>query len=460
MFYQTWLIYSVILVVLGLVGHFNIRHVNTENQYLLAGRKTKLFALTATLVMTEFNTSTLIAFSSLGYSAKWRALLLPCVFLIGLIFYAMTVAKKWKTFNGTSVAFYFKERYGKDIGVIAAGILFLSMLGFSATYVKSLSLIFMPLFPAINPWILSGILSLIMIFMSYRGGLVAIIRMDIISFIIILIFFPIILFHASHLTPLNNLVNSLTSVKASSVLPIKFVASLIFLTMFSYILAPWYGQKIVSANTPNVAAQAVTWAALLVFILYGIGIAACSFLAISGVHLAHAEEALPYILKNSLTPFWQAVGYSVLFLTAMTTLTGVWNAMVTLIAGHATNSSNKKNINPYMIWMVICALISYLLANLFVDKIFDKMILANIPIVALSFSLLAGFYWKKANRTGAYLSIFTGLIWGLGCYLYFGEKSMYTWYWAIYGIPSIFVSGIIGSWLGSFFSNKKSLYGG
>jgi hypothetical protein len=37
------------------------------------------------------------------------------------------------------------------------------------------------------------------------------------------------------------------------------------------------------------------------------------------------------------------------------------------------------------------AVLSFLLANLVMDQVFNSLILANIPIAALSFALLAGF---------------------------------------------------------------------
>ncbi|NGX37878.1 MAG: hypothetical protein K1000chlam2_01044 [Chlamydiae bacterium] len=106
---------AVALVFLFCLLFFGMRVKKTAS-YWVADRKTSLFALTATLVMTEFNTATLIAFSSMGYLAGKRALFLPLVFLIGLLFYAVTVAKKWKAFNGLSVASFFSKRYGRDIG--------------------------------------------------------------------------------------------------------------------------------------------------------------------------------------------------------------------------------------------------------------------------------------------------------------------------------------------------------
>lgn len=69
-----------------------------ENEFLVADRSLGLFPLVATLVMTEFNTSTLLAFSAAGYRAGPMALALPFVFLVGLTFYTFTVARAWKRF--------------------------------------------------------------------------------------------------------------------------------------------------------------------------------------------------------------------------------------------------------------------------------------------------------------------------------------------------------------------------
>ena len=102
------------------------------------------------------------------------------------------------------------------------------------------------------------------------------------------------------------------------------------------------------------------------------------------------------------------------------------------------------------------AVISWILGNIFVDKILNKLILANIPIAALSFSLLAGFYWEKASRRGAIISISLGLAWGVGCYLYLGEEGGYTWFYGVWNLI-IFVSGIIGSFFISSNGRRKKL---
>ena len=52
-------------------------------------------------------------------------------------------------------------------------------------------------------------------------------------------------------------------------LPFRFVTTLIVLTCFTYIAAPWYGQKIFAARTERIAFLGAGIAAVLVFLLYG-----------------------------------------------------------------------------------------------------------------------------------------------------------------------------------------------
>lgn len=419
----------------------------TEASYLVADRQTGFFALTSTLVMTEFNTATLIAFSSLGYLAGLWGLILPFIFLIGLLFYAMAVAKKWKTFNGLSVAAFFGQRYGKDIGKFASITLLTSTACFSATYVKSLVLIFHPFTPHISEWTLSGLLVLATFLLTMRGGLLSIIHTDILSCIATFSFFPLMAYFCwngpeIHAPSWQEMIQS-----GTAKVPLWYVISLIVLTMFTYILAPWYGQKIFAAKTDRTAYLSVITSAILIFILYGLAVLSAAFLNLRGISLANSEQALPFILNQFMPHGLRGLGYAVFFAASATTLTGVWNAMTAMVVGDFfPGEFSPKSTRSIAITLCLAA-ISYLLSNLLIDRILDKLVLANIPIAALSFALLAGFYWKKATKTGAYFSIAVGLACGIGSYLFFGEKGGYTWYWSMFGIPMIFLSGIVGSYL-------------
>ncbi len=439
------LVFSIVIALLIAVGVRKSRKIQSESAYLFAERKTGWAALTATLVMTEFNSATLISFSSLGYAAGYWALSLPFIFLIGLLFYAFSVAQKWKVFNGSSVAGFFRERYGKNLGMSASLLLLIAMLGFSAAYIKSLTLLFQPLFPELNGWIISALLLAVILAMSLRGGLVAIIRTDTLSLILTVLFFPLTAFFIWKVSALPEAA-PLSLAQGQEILPTRFIVSLTVLTMFTYILAPWYGQKIFAARSPKVAYWSVITAALIIFALYASAILATALFRSKGFSCSSEEQALPALINRCLPLGFKGLGYALLFASSATTLTGVWSAMTAMWIADFSDAP-QRGYERSILATACCAAISYVLANTLVDRVFDKLILANVPVAALSFGLLAGFYWKRASRQGVYLSIAIGCLCGVGAYAWFGEAGLYTWYWAIYGIPLTFLAGICGSLL-------------
>jgi SSS family solute:Na+ symporter len=433
-----------IMALFAIGSIWNSNKVSTANAYLLANRHTGLFALISTLVMTELNTSTLISFSSAGFFAGNWALTLPMVFLVGLTFYALTVAKKYREFNAMSVADVFLKTFGPSYARAVSICLILAMVGFSSTYVRSLTIFFTPLL-RLDPWFLSLILVSAVVAFTLRGGLISIIQFDVLSFVLVLIFLPCIFYWT--LTWNESLpVQAISFSEGRQLLPPNFVISLIILTSFTYILAPWYGQKIFSAKNSKTAYWAVAISAIFVFGLYGLMVLACSILQRKGVELKSAETALPFILSNIVPLGVRGISYAIIFSIGATTLAGVWSAMTAMVMNDFF-ITNRLGIKKPMAITLIFASISYILANVVVDNVFNKLILANIPVFALSFSLLAAFYWPKVSRAGAYASTTFGLLWGIFCYLYFGEAGGYTIYWAFVGLPLIFISGVVCSLL-------------
>jgi len=434
------------LFILGLLGWVGFYKTQKTPEFLVANRSVGLFALVATLVMTEFNTSTLLAFSAAGYVSGPMAIGLPFVFLVGLSWYTVTVSRPWKRYNGLSVAGFFTQKYGPTLGKTASILLMLAMTGFSATYVKSMTLIFMPWFGMWGAWILSAVLCILVLFMTLTGGLLSIIRTDVFSFIITVILFPLLcILGWSHQGGIQALKQIYAENQLHPSLPFWFITTLIILTMFTYICSPWYGQKIFSAKNEKTAFWAVGISSCLVFLLYGTAVLAAAFYRLKSPQMPDPQMVIPSMIQAWLPVFFRGVAYAVLFAAAMTTLGGVWNTMVAMIVSDF--NLQKLSVHTQRIFTFCLAIISWLGANLLVDNILNRLILANIPIAALSFSLLAGFHWAKVSRTGAWFSVIVGCTWGVGCFVIFGDAGGYTWYWSIYGIPLIFMSGILGSYL-------------
>jgi SSS family solute:Na+ symporter len=437
------LVFCVLLLGSIFIGSVNASSVKTESSYLLADRKTKLFPLIATLVMTEFNPSTLIGFSSVGYVAGVWGLTLPVVFLFGLLFYTFVVAKKWKRLNASSVAELFTLRYGSIFGKISSSFLLIALLGFSSNYLKSMQILFSPILSGLMGWEISIVLVILIIFITLRGGLISIIKTDVWSFLAILVFIPLLYYYSIP----DEIISEVQISDGINNLPPKFIISLIILTMFTYISAPWYGQKIFSAENENVAFIAVGVSSIIVFALYSVPILAVYNLKISNINILNGEVGLTYIINNKFPIGFRGFGYLVIFLAGTTTLAGVWSSMTTMIVSDFLNEKESRSISQSrsIIITFIIIIFSFFVSEYFIDKILDKLILANIPIAALSYGLIGAFYFKKSTKIGVLVSILYGLFWGIFCYIYFGESGGYTWYWSVYGIPQIFLIGFLFS---------------
>ncbi|MGD9856886.1 MAG: sodium:solute symporter [Planctomycetaceae bacterium] len=422
----------------------SLRAARREETFLVADRRVGFFPLTATLVMTEFNTATLLAFAAMGYTVGPRAIGLAAVFLVGLGWYTLTVARQWKRYNGLSVAGWFSLRYGPALGRTASLMLIAAMVGFSATYVKSLTLLFLPNVESLSPWTLSGALCLVIAGVTMSGGLASVVRMDVLSFLVTIVLLPLLLVRGWWLS------DGASSGEPAVLdywlawnhpqLPWWFVISLFSLTCLTYISSPWYGQKIFAAVDEQTAVRAVAMASVLVFCLYASVQVAAGFLAASEPPLSDPQLAVPTMVQVWLPVGLRGAGFAVLFAAATTTLAGVWSAMVAMVASDF-DFQWSRNVASQRLLTAVFALASWLGGNLLVEDILNRLILANIPIAALSFALLGGFHWNGASRVGAWASIVVGIVWGVFCFIYWGDAGGYTWPWAIYGVGLIFGTG-------------------
>jgi SSS family solute:Na+ symporter len=132
---------------------------------------------------------------------------------------------------------------------------------------------------------------------------VTVVRSDVISFVLTLVLVPALLVAGLWASgPHGGLAAAFDASQlrvdpvgqwAHPALPFRFVSTLIALTCVTYIVAPWYGQKIFAARDERTAFRAVGWAAVLVFALYGGLTLAAAHLRVVVPDLADPQAAVP-----------------------------------------------------------------------------------------------------------------------------------------------------------------------
>lgn len=438
----------VLVLALGLLGGLGVfasRGVDTDEEWLVAGRALGFPVLLGTLVMTELNTATLLAFSGPGYAVGLWALTLPAVFLFGLLVYTLTVARRWQRLGATSVAELFGQRYGPGLQRLASASLMLAMLGFVATYLRSAGWIIGPLVhdvwgAPVSDWWTTGLLTLGVLGLTLGGGLVSVAATDFAAFCITLAVLPALAawswIQAGGSTGVALAFADVPS--GPTLMPPAFVASLMALTALTYIASPWYGQRMFAADSEQTAVRAVGVSAVLVFFLYGCAVITAVAVRARFPALDNPELAVPTALAAWAPIGLRGLGYAVLISVAATTVSSMWN---TWVAMATTDLERSRRLT------VLLALFSWLLANLTLDRVLDQMILANVPIAALAPGLVGGLFWRRASSAGAWAGWLVGVLGAITVYGLFGDEGMYTWWWAFVVVPVSFVAAAVLSWV-------------
>ena len=155
------------------------RRARGDEDYLVAGRRLTLFPFVATLVMTEFNTSTLLAFARQAIApAPWRSRCRWCSSSGCCSTRSPSPGRGSGSIASRSPSSS-RPVIPQTLGRAASVLLLAAMTGFGATYVKSLVLLFAPFVPDVPPAVVGAALTLVALAVTIPGGLVSVVRSDV-----------------------------------------------------------------------------------------------------------------------------------------------------------------------------------------------------------------------------------------------------------------------------------------
>ena len=456
------LIIGYIIAVIG-YGTWRSRNVKDSAGFLVAGRSLGLFILVATVVMTEFNTATMVGYSSFGFQAGVYSQLILLAMFIGFVCYTFVVAKRWKRINATSIIELFEIRYGKNFRLLTTFMIVVLLIFFSPAYLRAVGLIFsasLGISLTTTVLIISGT---VLIF-SVVGGLTAVAHTNTLSFVITLIALPLVWYftriHAIELGGLEQvfqdkyLTRNPAGMWNDPVMPFSMIFSTYVLLFLIYMQAPWFAQLMTAAKTEKIAHASMGIGALLIVLFYGLSMQIAANIKVGFPDLADPQLGLAMAINH-----WVPIGVSGLMLAVIlaigqTTMGTIWNNIVSITSNDIykriiePGATEKKLLRISRLTTVVIALLTIIISLTIVDQVINTLFVANLIMASLFFPALGGFLWWKTGLKAIWITTTASIITGFLTFLwhtYTAGLDINSWMFQYYVIicPVIVIFGII-----------------
>jgi solute:Na+ symporter, SSS family len=452
--------YIVVVIVYGI---WRSRNVRDSEGFLVAGRSLGLFILVATVVMTEFNTATMVGYSSFGYQAGFYSQWILMGMFIGFFCYTFVVAKRWKRINATSIIELFEIRYNKSFRVLTTFMIVALLIFFSPAYLRAVSLIFASSL-GIPLWTTVLIISLAVLIFSVVGGLTAVAHTNTFSFVITLVALPLMwYFTRSNAIDTGNLGNAFgaqymgvdpAGMWNDPVMPFSFIFSIYVLMLLIYMQAPWYAQLMTAAKSEKVAYASMMIGTVLIVIFYGLSIQTAAYVKAGFPNLEDPQLALPTAINHWLPIGVKGLTLAVIFAVGQTTIGTIWNNIVSIATKDIfkrmidPEASEKKQLRFSRLFTIVIALFTIVVSITIVDQVINTLFVANIFMASLFFPALGGFLWWRTGEKAIWITTIFAIVSGFATFLLVqqdGSFSISDWMFLYYVIisPIIVFIGII-----------------
>ena len=414
-----------------LIGVYAATRVKSSRDYVVAGRHLPLYIVTATVFATWFGSETVLGISATFLQDGLHGVVSDpfgsslCLILVGLFFARPLYRMKLLTIGD-----YYKQRYGRKVELITGLAIVISYLGWVSAQMTALGLVFSLLsHGAISQGQGTLIGAAIVLLYTLYGGMWSVALTDFLQMTIIIVGLLYIGWLATDMAGgLGHVVSHARAAGKLEFWPalnardvVAFIAAWVTM-MFGSIPQQDVFQRVMSGKSEAVAASGSMLGGSLyfVFAFVPLTIAYSATLidpAMVG-RLLHQDSQmiLPELIMNHMPVFAQIMFFGALLSAIMSTASG------TLLAPSVTFTENvikpwlgRQSDQRFLLTMrvvvvgfaaVVTAFALYSNASIYqmVENAYKvTLVVAFVPLVA-------GLYWKPANRMGAYTSIGLGLL--------------------------------------------------
>ncbi len=300
-----YIVFGLFILILLTLGFSARIRKNTMVNYLLAGRSLSLPLCLTSLVCTWYGGILGIG-ESVSYYGLGTWLLLGFPYYLFAFIYAVWLSKRVRESEHLSIPEKLGATYGLKVRRLSGVLIYL--LAVPAAHILMIGTL-IHLVTGIQNWIAMCIAGLFGAAMLYRGGLMADVRLSIVSFALMYIAFGIIVVEAMFKMPFNQMVNTSQASGMWTIgggqSPIQILG---FILLGAWtIVDPGFHQRVASASSPEIGKKTVLWAILFWFVFDALMITAGLYALALKVNPANKLEIFPMLANNVLPPGLKAL---------------------------------------------------------------------------------------------------------------------------------------------------------
>lgn len=406
------------------IGAWSTRLVKSSNDFVLAGRSLPLFLSASALFATWFGSETIFGASSVYLEEGLQGVIEdPFGGALCLVLFGMFYLRPMYRMGVLTIGDVFKKIFGKKIEFFASVFMVPAYFGYVAAQLVALSLV---LGSITDLSLTEGIIisSAIVVFYTFLGGMWAISITDFIQTTMIVVGLVWVAIMIAQEAGGVSAIIAQSPEESFQFFPdsnpifwINYFGAWIILGLGSIPSQDIY-QRVMSSKSEKVAVQSTYLAGgfYLSFGLLPLFIALGAKVLYPELYLENQQMLLPtMILAHGGLPI-QIVFFGALISAIMSTTSSGLLAPAAIISENLVKPYFGERLkDKNLLWIlraniVFVAIIATTIATM-ESNIYDLVAGASIlMLVSLFVPLTAGLYWKKANASGALLSMFIGMV--------------------------------------------------
>ena len=426
-----WIVTAVVIVYLIamlFIGWYSSTKINSNTDFMVAGRRLGPFLMAGTLAATEIGGGSSLGvvqngMSGYGLSAAWYIITMGIAFAI-LSF----IAPKFRAATVKTVPEYFRRRYGKESGFVTAIIMLLPLIGLTAGQFIASSVILSTML-GISYKVSVIIVAVVVTIYSIMGGLWSVTLTDFVQvFLIILGMLAAVPFALNYAGGWSAVVTNVTpeTMNLFSGYDLFGIISLVIMYVGTFSVGQEAVSRFYAAKNETAAKQGAWLAALLNFI-YAFVPTILGIIVLALINMGKfsdkdfasvgARYALPILAIRTMPAIVCGLLFSGVISATMSSSDSDLLGAGSIFANDIykiyirPNAKSLEVMNVTKITMIIVGFLSLLIA-LFNTKSIVSILMFCFTLRAAGsfFPYVMGHYWAKASKAGTIASLIFGTI--------------------------------------------------